>query len=307
MSEPQNVPRIHLLLQRPKLTTVIEGLNQQQGRDFENAVCAAMNYLDFNSTPTETTEGESDVIAEAIHAETPYFIVIECQAVREGNLVGYEKIGQIRGNAPSYLDARRQQLFKTYYRVVVGKPAFSNIAKDRANPDVGLLQVDALVRLVQLHEQYSLSQNVLQKVFSEKGLVDVNSIDKIVSYHLATNGYNRKLKIYSLIYAALLENPFSDKSERRKTWATIDQIVGEVLAYGKLFRIPELSETEVSHLIRDLDNPFLRVLEARANQIRLSTLSLGALENFSPFGHDLEYEIWKTLDVLQNLKPEETS
>jgi hypothetical protein len=302
LPESEDATKIHLTFIRPKLETVIGDLTAKRDRDFEIAVCVAMDYLDLNSKLTATTEAESDVIAEAISAEVPYFLVIECQAVREGNQVGYDKIGQIRGNAPSYLDARRQQLFKTYYKIIVGKPNFSDNAKTRAEPDVGLLGIDALVRLVQMHEQYFLSLNVLQRIFSRIGLIDTNFVDSIIRSYLYAEGYFRRLKIYSLVYAALLENPLSDKSERRKSWTSVDQVIGEVLVYGRIFRLPELNGSEVGNSIRDLDNPFFRMVEFKANQVRLSTVSIEALQNFSRFGQDLEKEIWETLGTLRNLK-----
>jgi hypothetical protein len=302
MSESEGSGKIHLMLIRPKSESVIENLTTKQGRDFETAVYSAMDYLDLDSHLTGTTEAESDVIAEAVSAEVPYFLVIECQAVREGSQVDYDKIGQIRGNAPSYLDARRQQLFKTYYKIIVGKPEFSDNVKTRAEPDVGLLGIDALIRLVQMHEQYSLSLNMLQRIFSRMGLIDAKFVDNITRSYLGAEGYFRKLKIYSLVYAALLENPLSDKSERRKNWTSIDQVIGEVLGYSRIFRIPELNGSEVGYLIRDLDNPFFRVVESKADQVRLSTFSTVALHNFSKFGQDLEKEIWETLDTLRNLK-----
>lgn len=281
----------------PDIVEIINNLNEKMGREFEISVCDAINYLDVSASLTETTEAESDVIAEALNAEAPFFVVIECQAVRDGNQVGYEKIGQIRGNAASYLDTRRQKLFENAYKLVIGKPEFSTHAKGRSNPDVGLLSVEALSHLMKLHQTYQLSQDVLQEVFNRIGEIDVDAINSIVANHLKNENYFRKLKIYSLIYLALIEDPFSE-SEKRKKWTPANEVIGSVLTCCKLFRIRDVSALEIKSLILDLDNPFIRIIERKGIEIRLSTLSLDFIESFSPLGTQIVHTIkhyWEKL------------
>jgi hypothetical protein len=274
---------------------------EKGGRDFEESVCNALKYLDLSASLTQTTEAESDVIAEALHAAAPYFIVIECNAVREGSQVGYDKIGQIRGNSASYLDTRRQTLFENAYKLVVGKPEFSEHAKERATPDVGLISVETLSRLLRLHQRYQLSQDALQEIFSGIGEINVQKVNSIVINHLENERHFRRLGVYSLIYLALIEDPFSE-SKRRKKWTPVNEIVGSVLTYGKLFRIRDLTSSEVAALIRDLDNPFIRIVESRGNEIRLSTLSLDVIENFSPLGEAIVLYIKKNWERIRVLK-----
>lgn len=301
-SASENLVASNQLFARPNLNEINANLRLKGGREFEEAVRVAMEYLDFEASLTETTEAESDVIVEAPHAETPYFIVVECQAVREGGQVGIDKIGQIRGNAASYLDTRRQQLFEEYYKLVVGKPEFSHHAKEKASPDVCLMTVDTLTRLLVYHKRYQISQNVLQEIFKAVGEIDLNKIGSVIMQYLRTDRYNRRLETYSLIYAALLQDPFSDKIELRKKWTPVDQVVAEVLTYGKIFRIRDLSYNEVALLIRDLDNPFIRIVESRRNEIRLSTISLATIKNFSALGEELVLKIRENLEKLRSLK-----
>lgn len=285
----------------PNLDKTLQDLGEKVGRDFEESVCNAMKYLDLSASLTQTTEAESDVIAEALYAAAPYFIVIECNAVREGSQVGYDKIGQIRGNAASYLDTRRQTLFENAYKLVVGKPEFSEHAKERANPDVGLISVKTLSHLLRLHQIYQLSQDVLKDIFSGIGEISIQKVSSVVINHLENERYFRRLSVYSLIYLALIEDPFSE-SKRRKKWTPVNVVVGSVLTYGKLFRIRDLTSFEVVALIRDLDNPFIRIVESRGNEIRLSTLSLDVIENFSPLGEIIVFNIKKNWERMRAFK-----
>jgi len=91
------------------LAVIVNGLRTAQGLDFNEQIAEAFNKLNFNAEVILETEAESDVIAEAIYADEPYYIVIEGQAVRNHNEVGYTKLGQLRGNFPSYLDERTQK------------------------------------------------------------------------------------------------------------------------------------------------------------------------------------------------------
>lgn len=300
LSENNLIPK-NVTSKFPDLEKTILDLHEKAGRDFEKSVCDAMKYLDLSASLTQTTEAESDVIAEALHAETPYFIAIECQAVREGGQVGYEKLGQIRGNAASYLDTRRQTLFENAYKLVVGKPEFSEHAKERATPDVGLLSVETLSRLMRLHQRFQLTQDALQEIFSGIGEIDPQKVDFEVIKHLRNENYYRKLYVYSLIFLSLIEDPFSE-SKRRKKWIPLNEIVGSVLTYGKLFRIRDLTAFEIGELIRDLDNPFIRIIESRGNEIRLSTLSLDFIENFNPLGEVIVFSIKHNWERLQALK-----
>jgi hypothetical protein len=283
------------------LNEILQDLQEKMGKDFEKSVCEAMKYLDLTASLTQTTEAESDVIVEALHAEAPYFVVIECQAVREGNQVGYDKVGQIRGNAASYLDTRRQTLFENAYKLVVGKPEFSEHAKEKATPDVGLISVVTLSHLMRLHQRFQFSQDVLQEIFSGIGEIDVDKVNSVVIKYLKNENYYRRLSVYSLIYLALIEDPFSE-SKRRKKWTPITEVVGSVLTYSKLFRIRDLTTFEIRAFIRDLDNPFIRIIESRESEIRLSTLSLDVIKNFSPLGESIVSIIkryWEKLRIME--------
>ena len=284
------------------LEKIIQDLKNSRGRNFENAVCDALNFLDFEASLTASTEAESDVVAEALHAEIPYFIVVECQAVHEGSQVGVDKLGQIRGNASSYLDTRRQQLFEKGYKLIVGKPEFSDHARERALPDVALIKVHTLIILLRFYRRYRFTLNELHKVFQKVGEIKPVDIGRFTAEFFAERQYIRKLSIYSLIYVALLENPFSTKFEKRKGWSSLKEVVGEVLAYGKLFRIGGLTSDEVIQHIRDLDNPFLTIVEMKGEEARLSTVSKSVVEDFSPFGKALISDVNEKLHKLRALK-----
>lgn len=298
----EKIPEIRLIFRPPPRENIIQDLQSLGGREFEKSVCDALNFLDLEAFLTASTEAESDIVAEALHAEIPFFIVVECQAVHEGSQVGVDKLGQIRGNASSYLDTRRQQLFKIGYKLIVGKPRFSNHAREKAPPDVTLMSVDTLILLLKLHSMYQFSQNELHNVFKRVGEIAKSDISGFTTHCFAERQYTRKLSIYSLIYVALLENPYSVKLEKRKGWSSRREVVGEVLAYGKLFKIGGLTGDEVIQRIRDLDNPFLRIVEMKEENVRLSTISKSVVKEFSSFGKALVRHIDERLLRLRKLE-----
>ena len=291
----------------PTFQEIVRDLHQKGGRDFEKAVCTAFNFLDFDASLTQSTQSESDVIAEAYYAEKPYFIVVECQAVRPQNQVGVDKVGQIRGNAQAYsLDPRRQRLFETSHKLIVGRPVFSNDAKRRATPDVGLITVNSLVLLMDYHKRLSYSQDELKEVFGVPGEIAFAQINAFRQRILGRRQHSRKLDIYSLIYIALLEDPILDNLEKRKSWVSSDIVIGTVLTYGSLFRIPNLSKEEVADAMRDLDNPFLHILRRRINgqgrvEVRLSTISRPMIQTLNEFGNMLSNKIATNLSRLRTL------
>lgn len=294
-------------LRLPKFQEIFKDLNQKEGRDLEKAVCTAFNFLDFDASLTQSTQSESDVIAEAYYAEKPYFIVIECQAVRPQNQVGVEKVGQIRGNAEAYsLDPRRQRLFETSHKLIVGRPVFSNDAKRRSQPDVGLISTTNLGLLMLHHRQVSYSQDELEEVLGASGEIASHRISKFQQKILGRRQHYRKLDIYSLIYIALLEDPISDNLEKRKNWVSLDIVIGKVLTYGSLFSILSLGEEEVANAMRDLDNPFLHILRRRIAgkermEVRLSSTSRAVIQTSTEYGKMLSNRIATNIKRLRAL------
>jgi hypothetical protein len=294
-------------LQLPKLEDIMKDLFSKDGKDFEKAVKTAFNFLDFDASLTLSTQSESDVIAEAYLAEKPYFIVIECQAVRPQNQVGVDKVGQIRGNAEAYsLDPRRQQLFETSHKLIVGKPIFSDDARKRSPPDVGLITASNLAHLMLGHREHPYSQDELREVLGTSGEITEPQIELFQQRILGQRQYQRKLEIYSVIYIGLLDDPYSDNLEKRKNWVSSDIVVGTVLTYGSLFKIPNLSKEEIADAMRDLDNPFLSILRRRVNaqgqtDVRLSTTSRAMIQTSNQFGKVLAQRIEKNVERLRGL------
>jgi len=298
----------------PNQQELLRNLRTIEGREFEGEVTKAFNFLDFDAFLTQSTQAESDVIAEAYYAEKPYFIVIECQAVRPQNQVGYDKVGQIRGNAQAYLDTRRQRLFETSHKLIVGKPRFSSDAILRAKPDVSLITVSALSTLLIYHSRFSFSQDELKEILTTIGEISTTSVQTFQQRIQVRRQHLRKLEIYSLVYIALLEDPIRDNLERRKDWASLDVVVGAVKTYGQFFGILNLNDQEIAEVIRDLDNPFLRIVRRRPGatgkfEVRLSTISRAMIHSRNPFGNMLSSRIDFNIRKLRTLVsgPQRTS
>src|SRR3989304_1140938 len=213
----------------PNPPNIIERIGTERGLQFEQAVSDAFNSLGLSSSLTTSTEAESDVIVEALLPESTYFVVVECCAVEEHNEVGYEKLGQLRGNFMYYVaDERRQKLgFKNAYKAVVGRPRFSDNAVQRASPDVSLISVDILVELLKFHWKYRFSHEELESIFKVSGQVKSEHILSAVS------SYQRKISIYALICLALLSDPYSN-NDQRKSFTPVEQVVGSVATFSDL-------------------------------------------------------------------------
>jgi len=247
---------------------IIQRLQTDRGEQFEGAVIDAFNYLGFDASLTRTQEAESDGTAEALLAESPYFVVIECCAVDQGNEVGYEKIGQIRGNFPAYLDERRQRIFKTGYKLLVGKPAFSSNARARADPDVCLIQATSLIKMIDFHSKYHFSQDELELVMSVAGELTEEHLRNIV------NIYQRRISIYALVCLSLIMGHAIESENRRRPFIPAEQVVGQVLGYSEMLQIDNVQDYEIRECIRDMSSPILKIIDSRDDSVRLTSVSL---------------------------------
>lgn len=248
-------------------TDIVRRIETERGRQFEQAIVDAFNFLGLNANLTGSTEAESDVIAEAVLAESPYFVVIECCAANEDNEVGYEKLGQIRGNFPTYLNERRQRIFKAGYKLVIGKPTFSSNARNRAEPDVGLISTAHMIELMQAHSTYYFPQDELEQLFGVKG--------ELTDEHLrsAVEPYQRRISIYALIGLSLLVGR-SISDENRRPLTPIEQIVGQVLVYSEMLQIPNVQDEDVRECIRDMSSPISKMIRLENESIRLSSVPI---------------------------------
>jgi hypothetical protein len=253
-----------------------------RGIDFERAVRDAIELLWLNGIHESGEEATSDVVAEAQQAVNPYFAVIECNAVDEASEVGYEKLGQLRGNFQSYMDSRRQTLFKRAYKILVGKPRFSQNTKDRSVPDVCLLSVEILVELLNLHAKYHFAQDEIETVFKAIGEIGSEHLKNLVEWH------RKKLAICALVVISLLDDYALDR-ERRKPFTQQMQVVGSVLAYAKLLRIEGVSEAEVFDALRDMSGPFFRLISINGAEVRLASVPLNRMPELAqPLGMELK-------------------
>jgi len=282
----------------PALPEIIARLDTASGLDFENAVADAFNFLGLKAEVVEQTEAESDVIVEASLSERPYYVVVECCAVLPQNQVPYDKLGQIRGNFTKYMDERRQKLFRTAYKLIVGRPIFSEPTKTNSEPDVGLLQASVLTELLQHHSKYHFSQDELEGILKIIGEVRSDNVLNIL-----VTPYQRKLKIYALICISLLEDPYSIRSQMRKPCTPVEQIVGEVKAYAKLLRVSALTDEEINAATRDLCNPFVKFLELRGSCLRLSSLPFETIETTGgQLGVELSGKVQEYLNRLREMQ-----
>lgn len=279
----------------PDLSEIIKNLESSSGPDFEKSVADAFNYLNLDAKRIEETEAESDVLVEALYAENPYYIVIECCAVEPQNQVQYTKIGQLRSNFTKYMDERRQKIFKNAYRLVVGKPEFSKNAKTTSLPDVGLLKVSILKFVLKLNSEYHFSQDELEKLISGKGEIKGANLFALVQ------PFQRKVSIYALVFISLMESPFPHNHDKRKQFTPIDQIIGEVKVFAALLGMQAVTDEEVKNALRDLSSPFPALVITRDNNLRLASHPLGLLASLGGLWEELSNEINTRLETFEKM------
>lgn len=262
------------------LTEIVDGLLTERGLAFNKWIAKALNFLFLEAKVIEKTQSESDVIAEALLAEEPYYIVVEGQAVLEHNEVGYDKLGQIRGSFPSYMDERRQKIFKNAYKLVVGRPRFSKDARNRAEPDVVLISVEKIVQLLKFHEKYRFSQDDLEILFRRDDKIAWGEIDTNILSKFMRNPFQRRIEMGALVLLCLGAN------REKREWMPIQQVVGIAKAYGRFLKIRVVDE-EVMNTITDLQSTLLRLIERQADKIRLQSFPMESISSLVPSGTEL--------------------
>jgi len=247
---------------------IIRRLKAEAGDSFTVATVDAFTYLGLAVEKIQETQAESNIIAKAPRAQRPYFVIIECGAVREGEQVSYLKLGQIRGNSPKYV-ARYGGDFLSFYKVIVGRPTFSEDAKKLAPPDVALISADNLARLLKHHKQFYFSEDELEQIFAVPGEVTGQKVDSLIDPFL------KKLRLYALIYMSLLFEPTSKPHERKRDWTSIQQLTGAVEKIGWFLNVRNITERDVVYAVRDIANPFLKLVEmANDDKVRLASIPL---------------------------------
>lgn len=241
-------------------------LKSDCGSNFEIAVADAFKFLGFDVDIIPETQAESDLIVKAFLPQKPYFVIIECNAVREGEFVSYQKLGQIRGNAPKYFMKYGKE-FPTYYKVIVGRPAFSKDMKKHAFEDVILLSADVLIKLLEFHNVFQFSQDELRLTFETRGEVTAERLDELV------NPYLKNLRTCALVFMSLLEEPTSNPDKRKKEWLHIQNLLGSVTSLSWFLNISDIITKDVINVITELSSPLKRIMHlSRDEQLRLTSI-----------------------------------
>jgi hypothetical protein len=238
-----------------RLADIVQRLNTENGRpNFENAVADAFRFLDFQVDPVIETQGESDLIVKAPLPQKPYFVIVECSAAKQKKFVSYKKLGQIRGNAPKYF-LQYGKDFPTYYKVVVGRPAFSENTKKHALDDVVLLTTKVLIRLLLVHSIYQFSQDELRSIFETKGEVSMERVREL------STPYLKNLRVHALVFMALLEEPTSDPDKRKREGLPIQTLVGSVMSLSWFLGVKDVTPSDIVRAITELSSPLKNVIQ----------------------------------------------
>jgi hypothetical protein len=249
------------------LEDITQRLKSDCGSNFEIVVAKAFEFLGFLVEIIPETQAESDLIVKAFLSEKPYFVIIECNAVREGEFVSYQKLGQIRGNAPKYFTEYGKE-FPTYYKMIVGRPAFSKDTKKHAFEDVVLLSVDVMTKLLEFHNVFQFSQDELRSIFETKGEVTVERVNELA------NPYLKNLRTCALVFMALLQEPTSSPDRRKKERLHFQNLLGLVTNLGWFLNISDVTKKDVINVITELSSPLRRIIDLSPDErLRLTSIS----------------------------------
>lgn len=265
-------------------TSITERLKTQGGRDFTLAVLDAFKYLGFEVEDIEETQGtqaHSDLIVKAHLATHPYFAVIECTAVREGHQVDYTKLYQLGSNAPRYLTKYSKEYPSASYKMLVGRPDFSQDAKKLAQ-DIGLLKAQTLEEILSLHEGLYLSQDDLEQLFQIRGEISTVDVKRATWFR-----YRFEANMCALVYLALLNDPTDKNVARKKEWMTIDALIAMVKHWLWLLEDikPPVPDFLIKHAIGELSSTLARALLVDEQKVMISSLPFEkAVQNMGQLG-----------------------
>jgi hypothetical protein len=276
------------------LDPIINGLNTSRGIEYNQWVARAFNFLFFNAHVIEETQAESDVIAEAFFSEEPYYLVIEAQALSDPNEIGYDKLGQIRGNFQSYMTDQRQRVFKNAYKLIVGKPKFSKDAKKRSEPDVLLLRNDVLIQILNYHNIFSFSQDFLEILFRRDNKSTFGEIDETIVNKLIWFPYKKRVDINALVLYCLGING------NKREWIPIQQVIGMAKVYAKVLHL-DIEDFELAESLNDLQGMFFKLIDKRDDKIRLNSIPLNEIKNISRSANELVSNLSRITEMLDRI------
>jgi len=284
------------------MTSITERLKTQSGRDFALAVLDAFKYLGFEVEDIEVTQGtqaHSDLIVKAHLATHPYFAVIECTAVRDGRQVDYTKLYQLGSNAPRYATKYSKEYPSASYKMLVGRPDFSQDARKLAQ-DIGLLKAQTLEQLLWFHERLYLSQDDLEPLFQTKGEI---SIEEVMA--ASWGMYRFDAKICALVYLTLLNDPTDKTVKRRKEWMAMDALIAMVRHW--LWLIEDIKSPVpdflIKHAISELSSTLVRALLVDEQKIMISSLPFeNAVRNMGQLGVFFKDDLMVYIDKAERVK-----
>lgn len=277
------------------LAEIVNGLRTAQSIDFNDWIAQAFNFLYLDAKVILETQAESDVIAEARFAEEPFYIVIEGQAVLDHNEVGYDKVGQIRGNFSSYMDDRRQKIFKNAYKLVVGRPKFSKDARRRAKPDVSLITAETFIQLLEFHKRFRFSQDDLEVLFRRENEIVYGEVDLNAIRRYLLSQFRRRVETNALVFLCL------GASSAMRGWVPTQQVVGMSIAYGRVLKI-RVGNEEVMDAITSLQSNLLRLVQRRGDEIRLQSIPIETIKSLIPSGEEISVTLKEFSEHLSRLE-----
>lgn len=285
----------------PSATSITQRLRTQGGRDFTFAVLDAFKYLGYEVEDIEDTQGtqaHSDLIVKAHLATHPYFAVLECTAVRQGSQVGYTKLYQLGSNSPRYTTKYSREYPSASYKMLVGRPDFSQDAKKLAQ-EIGLLKAETLGQILLLHERLYLSQDELERMFQTNGEISLSVVIE------TWGAYRFEAKTCALVYLALLNDPTDKSIKRKKEWTPMDSLHALVSHWMWLFEdfkspFPEIL---IMKAINDLSSSVVRALVVDGQKVMLSSLPFEkVVENMGKFGVFFRNDLMDYMSKIEKLK-----
>lgn len=276
------------------LETIIKGLETGRGQDFEKAVRTAFEFLGFECEWKGEDEASPDVIVKAPLADNSFVSLLECCAVDERNKVGHGKVSQLRDYYPTYQVKYGRQGWSLVYPVLVGKPSFSDPCRQYADIEdsskssrskIRLIPVSVVCDILRKHGEYHFTQEELKPIFG----FDESIKSVILSIYDLNNIYTpfiRKIRLYALIFAALVNNPIGRDFNPRLEWVSLDELYGTINTLSLVAYKTRFGREEITEAARDLSSPIARAIELGVREKRyfVRRANLSNLSFFSALG-----------------------
>lgn len=231
--------------------------NSDNPSEFERAIAEAFTFLGFESRVIGGS-GDTDVILNANIGKLSYKITIDGKTSKSG------KISDRQIDWFSLRDHKNKN--KANAVIVVGHEFAGGNLEDRANENnVGLLQSEILIKLIETHAKYPFSLTELKDLLIQRGDLSTN-VDDLIQQHSVRTEFISHIKT--------LINEMQSIQDGKLGYFTLQSLVAR-----EKIEETEIDPEEIEYLIHLFQLPFINAITSVSGDQYLLTIGTEDLGN----------------------------